>query len=796
MSLLASLNPQQREAVQCTEGPLLLLAGAGSGKTRVVVTRIAHLILDKGVSPSAILAVTFTNKAAEEMRERVGQLLEASGQLSGRLPTVATFHSFCVRLLRQYGAPLKDLRPGFASDFLIYDEGDQTSTINAARKTIGPEASSIKARTVLTAISRAKHEGSRKLLRGQNEQETEILNRLYELYEAELRQANALDFDDLLLEAVRLLRGFEEVRAAVRDRYRYLLVDEYQDTNRVQYDLVRLLSQPRCNVCVVGDEDQSIYSWRGADIGNILGFETDFPAAQLLRLEQNYRSTGGILAAASALVEHNRQRKGKRLWTEAPAGEPPVVYRLSDGEAEARLVAREAGRLVDEDPTARVGILYRTNAQSRLLEEALQRDGRAFVLVGGLAFYERAEIKDLLAYVKAALAPGDAASLRRILNVPARGIGKTTLDRLQEHSKRRQCSLWQAIEETVQERLLTARTRSALSSFCQLMRDLRREVEKPDLPTALEWILERTGYREMLQGDSSDESKNRLDNLRELGVAASEAAERGESWVDFLDKAALIADTDDIDRQARVSLLTLHNAKGLEFPAVVIVGMEEGLLPHQRSVESLEDSALEEERRLCYVGMTRAQRRLILTYATRRRLYGGGPALYADPSRFLGEIPPTLLDDRSRRRSLQRGSSNVFQQAAALSDEVSAPTHESRNGSGAIRSHDSIEAIAGFFQDRGIKLDLSAASGSAPAASQSSPAPSLARPREPRLGQAVKALRSQGQFAKGTKVRHRKFGVGVVQRREGEGSSAKLTVYFRNYGLRKLVAGFANLQEL
>lgn len=798
MSLLASLNPQQREAVECTEGPVLLLAGAGSGKTRVVCARVAHLILDKGVSPDAILAVTFTNKAANEMRERVGKLLDSAGWLASRLPRVSTFHSFCVRLLRQHGAPLREVRKGFDTNFSILDDSDQIKLVNDARREICPHAG-IKARSVLSAISLHKNGGRIGELGERGDIDAETVNRLYRAYENALLRANALDFDDLLLETVRLLTDYEDVLDKVRARFKYLLVDEYQDTNRVQYELVLLLAGAHRNVCVVGDEDQAIYSWRGADIGNILGFEKDFPEARVLRLEQNYRSTGHILAAASAVVKQNKARKGKRLWTSAPEGDRPIAYWLADAHGEARCIVHEVRRLLDEGPATKVGILYRTNAQSRLIEEALRRAEIEFILVGGVTFYQRAEVKDMLAYVRAAAAPGDSVSLSRILNVPARGIGKSTLQRLTNLAADRDCSLWDALVDAVDRRLLPSRTSTSLARFRQLMDGIRQLLETSGYPQVLEQLPDLTGYAQMLESQATDESESRLANLQELGVAADEADERGESLTEFLDHAALVSDSESIEMSARVLLLTLHNAKGLEFPAVVIAGMEEGLLPHQRSLGFIEDKqqALEEERRLCYVGMTRAQRHLILTGARRRRLFVSSPDTPMSPSRFLQEIPSSLLHQPAASR-FDTGSFGGFApRQAAPSHAALARPQSDGSQSTPIQTHDSVAAIAGFFADRGIKAELPAGNGSGKATEQPArigSAPAAAPPSAPKLGQALKTLRQQGEFAKGTRVRHKKFGVGVVQRREGEGAHAKLLVYFRNYGMKKLVAGYANLQ--
>ena len=797
MTFLDSLNPQQREAVEHTEGPLAIVAGAGSGKTRVVVSRITWLILKHGVRPESILAVTFTNKAAGEMRERVGRLLDENGCVGGATPLVSTFHSFCVRLLRRYGKRFAEVREGFAPNFSIFDKSDQLAVVKAAFRTVGA-VGDLKPRKVLDKISRAKslgRPGAAVSLRGKDAAETGILNSIYKLYRDDLRASNALDFDDLLIEAIRLLDQLPEIREALQDRYRYLLVDEFQDTNRHQYEIVRLLAGSRRNVCVVGDEDQAIYSWRGANIGNILGFEMDFPSTRSIRLEQNYRSTSSILNAAAAVIERNSQRKGKRLWTDGPKGDLPVLLRSPDGLAEARAVVHEIGRLLNRDPKMRVGLLYRTNAQSRVFEEALRRNGRDYVLVGGVSFYERAEVKDMLAYLRAAVFPEHTVSLRRILNVPARGIGKTTLGRLQDLASREGLSLWQAIEESVDRQLVAPRARSALDRFRRLMARLRDTIAGRDLDFALAWIFDRTGYRQMLESDDSAESGSRLENVRELIVAARESVGRRETVEDFLDHAALVADSDGIDQAASILLLTLHNAKGLEFEAVAIVGMEETLLPHLRSIRAGDD-AVEEERRLCYVGMTRARRHLILSHADRRSLYPGKPLDEMPPSRFLEEIPEHL---RNARSSWGRASTSGW-----TSSWNRPPTRPDpkipRAGSvppASMKTHDSVSAVAGFFKDRGISIEAPPVPA-APAAPPIRSGPVRGRPGgdAPKLGQALKRLRTQGPFARGTRVRHEKFGVGVVRRRIGEGPRAKLTVYFSEYGLKKLVAGHPKLQEL
>lgn len=799
MSLLASLNPQQREAVEHTEGPLLLLAGAGSGKTRVIVSRAAYLISEKGVSPSSILAVTFTNKAAGEMRERVGSLLEEQGLAHSGLPTVSTFHALCARLLRQYGEPLAEYRRGFTSNFLICDGSDQLSIVKDIMKRLGVESDFIKPREALSAISRAKSGGSTSIGNANTTDERTLeIDRIFKEYEDALLAANALDFDDLLLEAVRLLDRSQPVRDTIRERYRYLMVDEYQDTNRPQYELMLLLAEPRCNVCVVGDEDQSIYSWRGADIGNILGFERDFPTARVIRLEQNYRSTRPILDAAGAVVAHNKQRKGKRLWTDRREGDPIMLYRASSGADEAHYVARWARELLDADAEMQVGVLYRTNAQSRLIEDALRRRDVAYVLVGGVAFYQRKEVKDLLAYVRIALSPDDSVSLGRIINVPARGIGKSTLGLLSDYASEHSLTLWQAIEEMVDGRMLPVRAAASLKRFRELIDDLRVFAATQDLVSQLERVLDRSGYQGMLEGDSSADAESRKENVEELLVAAREAVARGETPQEFLDHAALIADTDGIESSAKVLLMTLHSSKGLEFPAVFLVGMEESLLPHARSIEPPDQDALEEERRLCYVGMTRAQRHLILSCAAYRGQYSAESAVPMLPSRFLQEVPRELISEVSRgwpefeRARIYEGTSLDLDPQPVSASRLSKATL----GSAGFETHDSVEAVKGFFKRRDHAGDVSTGQDRPAPASAMRRGPIPSDPSPPKHEQRASPPEGAGPFSRGAKVRHKRFGVGVVQQCQGQGERAKLRVYFRQHGIKTLIAGPAKLQAL
>lgn len=792
MTFLAPLNPKQREAVEHDGRALLVIAGAGSGKTRVVVSRIAHLVVARDVDPSSILGVTFTNKAAGEMRERVVGLLREHGWSGSRTPTLSTFHSFCARLLRIHGGRLNEIRPGFGTDFVILDEADQIAVVKDAVRQVGPAAQALKPKKILSAIGRWKSSNGRgSPLFGRDTNETLALQSVFELYRTALLAANALDFDDLLLETVRLLKHSDALRELLRVRYRHVLVDEFQDTNPPQYRIMRLLVGRGGNVCAVGDEDQAIYSWRGADISNILGFETDFPGTRVIRLEQNYRSTRSILRASSAVVAHNRNRRKKELWSAGPEGDLPVLLRAENALAEARFVVQEIGNLLDRDPDITVGVLYRTNAQSRLFEEELRRAGHRFLVVGGVAFYQRAEVKNILAYLRAAMSEQDSVSLRRILNVPARGIGKTTLRRLLELASKEEVSLWQAIGEVVERRLLGTRAQAALAGFRLLMKRLRERLDRDKPEELIDWILQETGYGSMLEADRSGRGPSRLENVRELLSAAREVDERGDSLQDLLDHAALVADSDGIDQSARVLLLTLHNAKGLEFSAVAMVGMEEKLLPHQRSLDAGE-VAVEEERRLCYVGMTRARQHLLMSCAASRRLYGGGEALEMRPSRFLREIPADLIDDRLVKSSWY-GSGRRADTGVPLRRRRPNPVATS-----GVKTHDSVSAVAAFFQDHGISPRSLSGNSPSPEASPSSVARGPLRQggSGPNLGQAVRKLRRQGRFPPGSRVRHPKYGLGRVQRRDGEGDRAKLSVYFSRYGLKRLVAGYASLEEV
>ena len=936
-SLLANLNPEQRAAVETTEGPVLILAGAGSGKTRVITSRIAWLIEGNGVAADSILAVTFTNKAAGEMAERVERLL---GHSTVAKPLISTFHSLCVRILRRDIEALKVGDRGLTRSFAIFDENDQQGIVKQVMRRMGLDTKQLTPRTVLGRISWAKNHmvDPQEYYLGSKDPNSERIAHIFKSYQAELLKNNALDFDDLLLEAVRLLKVSAEARERYQRRYRYLLVDEYQDTNRPQYELMKLLAGEHKNVCAVGDEDQSIYSWRGADIRNILEFEQDFPNAKIIRLEQNYRSTQVILEAAGAVVRNNIKRKGKHLWTDRQGGSRIGYYEAPDGENEALFIADRIQQFLGTQPSPEeqnrgvehhCAVLYRTNSQSRLVEEALRRYNISYTMVGGFSFYERAEIKDLLAYLRLLRNPHDSMALQRVINTPARGIGKTTMETLERLALETGVSTWEAIGAAVANRLVPARATMALESFRQLILDAQAmmdpdfagklaadvaeseadeadtdfafgaeapgEEEKqaatevleasadagfganPDqiplldashfspfaaepkrpflkmpnqanedrartakieranpqadfesdpeelakekiaaekegksafrapgdaatLPELIRFIIDRTGYIRALEAEGSPEAFSRIENLKELANAAHDAEERGETLAEFLDHAALASDTDQIDPNARVTLMTLHAAKGLEFPLVFLAGLEEGLFPHSRTLNSPDE--LEEERRLCYVGMTRAMNSLILTRAHYRRRYGNDAPEMSVPSRFLTEVPEALIENLggrspawstpaygggyggygAGRRGREFGDRHFnYEDESQETPQFGAGERSgARNKSAAAgRSvpgkSDSIDNIARFF---GGKAAISRPGG-------------LARPV-----MNVDVPAGASGLKEGQRVRHSKYGEGKVVMREGEGEDAKLTVLFTRHGLKKLMEKFANLEKI
>ena len=654
MGFLASLNPEQQDAVLQTEGPLLILAGAGSGKTRVIAHRIAHLVDSEICPPDRILAVTFTNKAAGEMRSRVETLLG----VDCRHMWISTFHALCARLLRREGPHV-----GLSRDFVIYDSTDQLTVIKQAMRQVGVDDSTVQPRLALSRISHAKNrmEGPEVFAGDTWNPRDRQIGQLYELYLKALLDANALDFDDLLLKTVELFERSELVRDRYSEKFRFLMVDEYQDTNRPQYLLIQRLASRHRNLCVVGDPDQSIYKWRGADLRNILDFEHDFPEARIVKLERNSRSTPVILDAASAVIAQNRDRKEKRLYTEQTGGARVLYYRAGDDLDEAEFVARTSRLALREDVENTVAVLYRTNAQSRTLEDALRRAGIDYKIIGGVRFYERKEIKDTLAYLKLVLNPHDSVSLRRVINVPARGIGKGVLESLDGVALDEGTelpllmaglqpvvttnSLWARLVHAVQQRLLAPRALASLTAFRDLISSMASMAARETVSVALGKVIDESGYLQDLREERSEEAESRIENLMELVSAAREYESRAPepSLAGFVDQLSLLSDVDEEAgaRDARVLMMTMHSAKGLEFPVVMITGLEEGLFPHSRSLD--DQAEMEEERRLCYVGITRAERRLVLTSAARRRVFGDYQSREA--SRFIEEIPPALIEE-------------------------------------------------------------------------------------------------------------------------------------------------------
>ena len=636
--LLRDLNPAQRQAVTHDGGPLLIVAGAGSGKTRVLTHRIAHLIRVRKVNPFSILAITFTNKAAGEMKERVGQLV---GERLGGAMWVMTFHSACVRILRREG-----VRLGYKSTFTIYDDSDSERLIAYCLRDLDIDAKRFTPRTIKAAIGRAKDEMVDEEMfaaRADNFFDKQVAD-VYQAYQARLRQAQAMDFDDLILSVVHLFRLFPDALAAYQDRFQHVMIDEFQDTNGAQFELARLLAQRDRNICVVGDADQSVYAFRGADFRNVLRFEDEFPDARVIVLEQNYRSTQTILDAANAVIDRNMMRKPKNLWSDQGAGVPITRFHAESEQDEAMYVARAIEQLREEDERkyGDIAIFYRTNAQSRAIEEVFTRYGVPYRVIGSLRFYDRKEIKDAMAYLRLSINPSDEVSLKRVINTPKRGIGDQTVAVLERFAREAGLSISEAVDE-VDAIDLAQRARSAVGGFGSIMRVAREMAEANASPAeVLQQVLDSSAYIAELEAEKTVEAQGRVENLQELvGVADAYVRDNPEGGVrGFLEQVALVSDADEVvDDEGAVTMMTLHIAKGLEFPVVFITGMEEGVFPHMRSMT--DPGQLEEERRLCYVGITRAKERLFLTHAWSRSLWGG--TNYNPPSRFLHEIPEHLV---------------------------------------------------------------------------------------------------------------------------------------------------------
>jgi DNA helicase-2/ATP-dependent DNA helicase PcrA len=752
MNLTDDLNPSQLDAVQSTEGPLLVLAGAGTGKTRVIIHRIAYLI-QQGVPPENILAVTFTNKAADQMKERVRDLLVRGG-LSAAEPWVSTFHSFCARLLRREAT-----RIGLSPDFSIYDENDQLATVKLALNRISTTEKGTSARFFLWQISYAKSHSISPLemadaASGSGGQNATLPAEVYKTYQEILQQACALDFDDLLLKAAQVLRESEEARRVWQTRFQFLHVDEFQDTNRPQYEVLRLLLGPERNICVVGDEDQAIYSWRGADINILLRFSNeDFPGAKVVRLEENYRSRQRILDSAAAVVSHNVKRLGKLLVATRGKGQRPLFYEARDASAEAEYIAAEINRMTHQDSTLHFAVLYRANFQSLAFENVMLKLGLHYKVVGGFSFYEREEVKDVLSYVRLAMHPHDDVAFLRVLNTPPRGIGAKTVETLRSAAKDRGNSLWAALEAVLAE---SPASLAPLRSFLELMEELRKDLASLEPAPFLKQVLERTGYVDMLEQRDTPEDAARAENLRELVNAVEEGSAQGETLTDFLDRAALISDSDSFDERAQVTLMTLHAAKGLEFDHVFLAGLEEGVFPHSRSMDS--DDEIEEERRLCYVGMTRAKETLTLTRAVYRRIYGNEKVEGSLPSRFLKEIPGELIETAS----------------GSLADAGETRRYE---------PDPEYSYSQGEFERRSRRFQ-GATTGRAPRSSSPSRGSGVSRSR---------ATPGSGHPLIGVRVKHPTYGDGTIIAVDGEDEERRLTVSFQDHGTKKLVERYANL---
>jgi DNA helicase-2/ATP-dependent DNA helicase PcrA len=744
MSLLDDLNPVQQKAVLETEGPLLVFAGAGSGKTRVLTYRIAYLIQEKGVRPWNIFAVTFTNKAADEMRERVERLLG----ISARGTWISTFHSACARILRQHIERL-----GFRRNFVIYDGQDQERHLKTIMKELNLDFKMFPPRAIQSGLEQLKNGGVTPEQYSPNPYNIfqKRLAVVYQRYQEDLRRNNALDFGDLLTFVTILFKRFPEVLGSYQGLCRYVMVDEFQDTNLIQYQLIRQMVETHHNICVVGDDDQSIYRWRGAEVGNILNFEKDFPEANVITLEQNYRSTQNILEAANHVVRKNRYRKAKKLWTENPEGERLTFYVAEDEEDEARFVVK---KIIEQLSTVKsvgsyrdTAVFYRINAQSRAVEDELVKNRIPYTVVGGMKFYERKEIKDVLAYLKLIDNPSDGLSLKRIINVPSRGIGEKTIEKLEAFSRGKGLPLYEGLKQAVGEDWLTPAVRAKMKEFIQWVEEFRKDAESLTLSQLTLAVLAKTEYLQRLKEEGTDEAFSKVENIDELinVMMGLEREEEKVSLESFLDKVSLVTDVDLYeDKGNRVSLMTLHCAKGLEFPVVFIVGIEEGLLPHYRRGEEIED--MEEERRLFYVGMTRAKERLFLSRAEKRSTFSAGRANL--PSRFLDELPLELIQFEEKERRME----SLFSQETPWRDDV----HQA-----GTRTDDTSQETS-FPEEGGVVLS------------------------------------PEGFFPLkiGMRVRHPKFGEGRVKSVEGMDEDQRATIVFGTVGSKRLKVRYSRLDIL
>ena len=781
MDIFSGLNPAQQEAVACLEGPLLIMAGAGSGKTRVLTHRIANL-LEHGAAPYSILAITFTNKAAAEMRERVENMI---GPMAKDI-WLSTFHSFCARFLRRE----IESTGMYKSNFVIYDSGDSQTVVKKVIRELNLDEKQYNPGGIRNAISNAKNQmlGPMAFEAQASDFYQKKVAEVYKGYQKLLRENNALDFDDLLLVTVSLLSENEEIRSRYQRRFRYILVDEYQDTNTAQYQLTTLLAGGYRNLCVVGDADQSIYGWRGADISNIMNFEQDYPDAKTIMLEQNYRSTKTILAAANAVIENNSHRKKKNLWTDNVQGDKITTYMASDERDEARFITESISKQHDIYKTSYgdIAILYRTNAQSRVLEDAFMRVGLPYTMVGGLKFYDRLEIKDITAYLRVLYNPMDSVSLMRIIDVPKRGVGQSTIEKLMVYGVENNLSLFEVIaNEELLEQVpgLTARSKNPLKKFAELLFTLMERMDKLAVSDLIQEVMDTTGYLEALKNDKAEkklENESRIENLQEfVGVAKDFEKEEEEepNLENFLSKMALLSDIDNSDlEEERVTLMTLHSAKGLEFPVVFMTGMEEGMFPHSRTL--MEPEELEEERRTCYVGITRAQRKLYMTYASIRTIFGRTEA--HEPSRFLYEFPEELKEELAFRRKREDGFI------------------------GFGGNYDGWGSIGGGGIGRNMRPNMSTARPTPKGQPMSGlEALNALRSANPSLAGSVKmGTKSLNrpdmsiQWKVGDKASHSKWGTGTVVKVAGSGEETEIQINFPGIGLKKLMQRYAPLKKV
>ncbi len=756
---LSMLNPEQRQAAETLEGPVLILAGAGSGKTRALTYRVANL-MDHGVPAWSILALTFTNKAAREMKERITQLVGEKAESAW----ISTFHSTCARILRRDIEKL-----GYTRSFTIYDDDDQGTVIKEILKRLNIDEKFLPPREVKAKISDAKNKlmgPDEWFAKTERDFRNQTLHDVFVAYEQRLKSANALDFDDLLLKTLELLADHPPVLESYRDRFHYVMVDEYQDTNYAQYMLVKLLTDKSRNLCVVGDDDQSIYGWRGADIRNILDFEKDYPDAKVIKLEQNYRSTANILDAANQVIAHNAGRKEKALWTEAGAGETIKLYCAGDEREEAAWVAdriRKMNRHGEE--YGRMAVLYRTNAQSRVLEEMLMRAGIPYKVFGGLRFYDRKEVRDVIAYLRVIANPTDDVSLRRIINVPKRAIGDATIAELVRHAQEQEMPLFSALTDLPSS--LSSRPRKCVGDFFTMMTTLMAMKDAMPLGTFVKQMVDQTGLMEQYQKEDSDEARSRVENIQEFLGAVEEFDRQTENATleDYLENVALVTELDQAEEEKQyVTLMTLHSAKGLEFPNVFITGMEEGIFPSGRSL--MDEQRMEEERRLCYVGITRAKERLFLSRASQRMLYN--QINHNAPSRFLSEIPSRLLEDEWEAKRKQTFKGDPIPQPKSYTSGYGLKSTPSVSQLGQPR----LTLGGNMLEIPGVQKGFT---------------PSKAR-------QNVSAL--QNIFKPGDRVMHRKFGEGNVVALKGSGADTRISIEFTAYGVKEFSLSIAPIVKI